>query len=118
MHHANQEDQQQDIVAVVEAVQVEKHQRRNMGQAEDANHRHPLCFGGAFQKVRGLAAEAGNNRQYQKAVNRNKNAEHAVPAVIDEIVLHRQQQVKADHHAVIVAAAAIDEGHEFAQCGK
>jgi len=57
-------------------------------------------------------------RQYQKAVNRNKNAEHAVPAVIDEIVLHRQQQVKADHHAVIVAAAAIDEGHEFAQCGK
>ena len=89
-----------------------------MGQTEDANHRHPLRFGGAFQKMRGLAAEAGNNRQYQKAVNRNKNAEHAVPAVIDEIVLHRQQQVKADHHAVIVAAATIDEGHKLAQCGK
>ena len=66
----------------------------------------------------GLTAQAGDNRQHQKPVHGDENAEHAVPAVIDEIILHRQQQVETHHHAVIIATAAIDEGHEFAQGGK
>ena len=89
-----------------------------MRQAENADHGHPLGFGGTFEEVGGLPVHAGDDGQQQEGVHRNQKGKQAVPFAPYQIVLPGQQDVEAGRHAVIIAAAAVNQGHEFAQGGK
>ena len=61
-----------------------------MRNTENTTHRHPLCFSHTRQKLFCITAKTADNRQQQKAINRNKDREHAIPLLNYEIILNRQ----------------------------
>ena len=77
-------------------------QRRNVAHEVDADHQSPLSGGRALEKPLGVAGKHDADCHEDRDVDRDQDAEQAVPPDPDEIVLKRHHDEKAPEERPVI----------------
>ncbi|CAN5290908.1 hypothetical protein BH18ACT12_BH18ACT12_11980 [soil metagenome] len=114
MHDDNKEEQQLGVLALV-SLNVEEQKRWCVADAVHTRHQSPLNCRRAFKEALRLSREHEPRGHEQERVDRDHDAEEAVPLDADQDVLDRCDEEEAPDERSVIDSGGRAERDEFAQ---
>ena len=114
LHHHHEKEQQLGVLVFV-TLDVEEQQRRCVADAVHTRHQSPLDRRRAFEEALRLSRQHEPCCHEQERVDRDHDAEEAVPLDADEDVLERDDEEEAPDERSVIDPPGWAERDEFAQ---